>query len=287
MAVGEDPLDVLIIPTGTIAEERDLVAPGDVIIGGQSNISFGVRSQNILVGERVRFEGDIEVERECRVDIWCEIEGNVIVGQDAYLGERVSISGRLAVGGDLDIGDDVQIEEGFEANGWINIRNPLPTIIFLFMYLTQLLRLGEEEAAEELLSEILEGEKGRGKDEDPLVIPRGSYISDEMWRVSTPVIVKNKCRLHGNFRAVDISIGENVNLFGSIRAREGVVVGNGTRIHGDVTTREGDIILREGSHILGDISCNKLELHEGARVEGTIRAKEGMQIRSKGRTPQE
>ena len=44
MAVSEDPLDVLIIPTGTIAEERDLVTTGDVIIGGQSNINFGVRS---------------------------------------------------------------------------------------------------------------------------------------------------------------------------------------------------------------------------------------------------
>ena len=286
MAVSEDPLDVLIIPTGTIAEERDLVTTGDVIIGGQSNINFGVRSQNIIVGERVRFEGDIEVEKECRVDIWCEIEGNVLVGEDAYLGERVSISGRLVVGGDLDIGDDVQIKEGFEANGWINIRNPLPTIIFLFMYLTQLLRLGEEEASEELLSEILEG--GRDKmDEDPLVIPRGSHISDEMWRVSTPVIIKNGCRLHGNFRAVDIKVGEDVNLFGSIRARENVTIGKGTRIHGDVTTREGDVALNEGSHILGDVSCNKLELHEGARVEGTIRAKDGMQILSRERKPQE
>ena len=91
------------------------------------------------MGERVRFEGDIEVEKECRVDIWCEIEGNVLVGEDAYLGERVSISGKLVVGGDLDIGDDVHIEEGFEANGWINIRNPLPTIIFLFMYIFLLL----------------------------------------------------------------------------------------------------------------------------------------------------
>jgi len=286
MEAGEDPLDVLIIPTGTIAEERDLVATGDVIIGGQSNINFGIRSQNIILGERVHFEGDIEVEKECRVDIWCEIEGNVLVGEDAYLGERVSISGKLVVGGDLDIGDDVRIEEGFEANGWINIRNPLPTIIFLFMYLTQLLRLGEEEAAEELLSEILEGGKG-GVDEDLLVIPRGSHISDEIWRVSTPVIIKNECRLHGNFRAVDIKVGEDVNLFGSIRARENVVIGKDTRVHGDVTTREGDVVLSEGSHILGDVSCNKLELHEGARVEGTIRAKEGMQILSRERKPQE
>ena len=286
MAVSEDPLDVLIIPTGTIAEERDLVAPGDVIIGGQSNINFGVRSQNIIVGERVRFEGDIEVEKECRIDIWCEIGGNVLVGENAYLGERVRISGRLAVGGDLDIGDDVQIEEGFEANGWINIRNPLPTIIFLFMYLTQLLRLGEEDAAEELLSEILEGDKSE-KDEDPLLIPRSSYISDEIWRVPTSAIIKNECRLHGNFRSSDIKVGEDVNLFGSIRAREDVTIGEGTRIHGDVTTKEGNVVLRERSHILGDVSCNELELHEGARVEGTIRAREGMQIISKDSKPQE
>jgi len=55
------------------------------------------------------------------------------VGEDAYLGERVTVTGRLMVSGDLDIGDDVTIEEGFEANGWIVIRNPVPTLVFYFI----------------------------------------------------------------------------------------------------------------------------------------------------------
>ena len=286
MSVGADILDVLIIPAGTVAEERDLVTSGDVMIGGQSNVDFGIRSKNIVVGERVRIGNGIEVEKECRIDIWCEIEGDVIVGENAYLGEKVNISGKLAVGGDLDIGDDVHINEGFETKGWINIRNPIPTIIFLFIYLTQLLRLGEEEAAENLMSEILENEMD--EDEfDPLIIPRGSHISDEIWRVSTAVIIKNGCRLRGNFRATDIDIGENVNLFGSIRVREDIIIGSDTRIHGDVTTREGNILLRSGAHILGDVSCGRLEIQEGARVDGTIRAKDGMKITSLENKPEE
>ncbi|NPB56763.1 hypothetical protein, partial [Shigella sonnei] len=83
-----------------------------------------------------------------------------------YLGERVSVTGRLVVGGDLDIGDDVDIEEGFEANGWIVIRNPMPTVVFLMIYLTHLLRLGESDEAESLVEEL-----SGDPDVDPVRIP--------------------------------------------------------------------------------------------------------------------
>jgi len=81
----------------------------------------------------VSVENDIEAEGDCRLDTWCSVDGNVLVGEDAYLGERVTVTGRLMVSGDLDIGDDVTIEEGFEANGWIVIRNPVPTLVFYFI----------------------------------------------------------------------------------------------------------------------------------------------------------
>ena len=267
MALGQDPLDALEIPDGTTAEEHDLVTDGDVVVGGQSTVEFGVRGRNVLAGERVAFGGDIEAEGDCRLDVWCDVAGNVLVGDDAYLGERVHVGGRLMVSGDLDIGDDVDIEEGFEANGWIVIRNPVPTLVFYFLVLSQLLSIGANDAADEL-AEALSGDS----DDDPLVVPRGATVSDDAWRVSTPATVGDGCRLHGNLRAETITVGRDNNVFGSLRARGDVDIGAGTQVHGDVTTRDGTVAIAEGAHVRGDVSCSALELHDGAEVDGTIRA---------------
>ena len=275
MALGRDPLDALEIPDGTTVEEHDLVVDGDVIVGGQSTVEFGVRGRNVVAGERVRFGGDIEAEGDCRLDMWCDVAGNVLVGDDAYLGERVHVGGQLMVSGDLDIGDDVEIEEGFEANGWIVIRNPVPTLVFYFIVLSQLLRVGETDAADEI-AEALSGEEDAPA--DPLVIPRGGDVSDDSWQVSTPAHVGDGCRLHGNVRAKSIEMGADNNVFGSLRARGDIVVESGTRIHGDVTTRGGTVELAEGVRVLGDVSCNDLELHEEAVVDGSIRSRGEMRI---------
>ncbi|MFC6988805.1 polymer-forming cytoskeletal protein [Haloplanus sp. GCM10025708] len=275
MSLGSDPLDTLKIPDGTTAEERDLVTDGDVIVGGQSTVEFGVRGRNVVAGERARFGGDIEADGDCRLDVWCDVAGNVLVADDAYLGERVHIGGQLMVSGDLDIGDDVDIEQGFEANGWIVIRNPMPTLVFYFVVLSQLLRLGEQDAAEEIASALAGDEDD---DRDPLVIPRGSTVSDDAWRVSKPAVVGDDCRLHGNVRAEEIEMGSDNNVFGSLRARGDVSVAEGTRIHGDVTTRGGTVTLDPDVRVLGDVSCTDLRLHEEATVDGTIRARGEMQI---------
>jgi predicted acyltransferase (DUF342 family) len=273
VALGRDPLDSLQIPDGTTVEEHDLVTDGDVIVGGQSTVEFGVRGRNVIAGERVRFGGDIEAESDCRLDVWCDVAGNVLVGDDAYLGERVHVGGQLMVSGDLDIGDDVEIDEGFEANGWIVIRNPVPTLVFYFILLSQLLRVGETDAAEEVAEAL-----GGDAPDDPLVIPRGSDVSDDSWSVSTAAEVGDDCRLHGNVRAESIEMGENDNVFGSLRARGDVSVGANTRIHGDVTTRGGSVTLGEGVRVLGDVSCSDLELHEDAVVDGSIRSRGEMRI---------
>ncbi|WP_433624607.1 polymer-forming cytoskeletal protein [Halomicrococcus sp. NG-SE-24] len=281
MSLRSDPLDELSIPDETTVEEHDLVTDSDVIVGAQSTVEFGVRGNNVLAGERVTFGGHIEAEEDCRLDLWCDVDGDVLVGQDAYLGERVHVSGQLMVSGDLDIGDDVQIDDGFEANGWIVIRNPMPTIVFLFVYLSQLLRIGEEEAAESLVDEMLEGAEA-----DPLVVPRNASVNDDAWRVSTPATIGDDCRLHGNVRAEEIAVGADNEVFGSLRARGDIVVGEGTRIHGDVTTRNGTVVLEADAEVLGDVSCNDLRFHENATADGTMRASGEMtMIRERGRQP--
>ncbi|WP_225333958.1 polymer-forming cytoskeletal protein [Halomicrobium urmianum] len=269
MSIGTDPLDRLVIPDGTTVEEHDLVTDGNVVVGGQSTVDFGVRGRSVIAGERVSFGGHIEAEGDCRLDMWCDVEEDVLVGEDAYVGERVHVGGELRVAGDLDIGDEVDIEEGFEANGWIVIRNPMPTVVFLFVYLSHLLRIGEEEAAEDVLTEVA-GDDAEG---DPVLIPRGARVGDDVWRVSTPAVVGDDCRLHGNLRAESLEVGRDNTVFGSLRAREDVVVGRGSEIKGDVTTRGGTVRIGPGAKIWGDVSADDVALHENATVDGTIRAR--------------
>ena len=272
--LGSDPLSELSIPDGTTVEEHDLVTDGDVLVGGQSTVEFGVRGRSVVADERVRFGGHIEAEGDCRLDMWCDVTDNVLVGEDAYIGERVHIGGELRVAGDLDIGDDVDIEEGFEANGWIVIRNPMPTIVFLFVYLSHLLRIGEEAAAKDVLDEML----GDESEQEPITIPRGATVSDDTWRVSTPGTVGDDCRLHGNIRAKSLEVGRDNVIFGSLRARQDIVVARGTEIKGDVTTRNGDVRIGPGVKIWGDISARTVHLHENATVDGTISAREEMRM---------
>jgi predicted acyltransferase (DUF342 family) len=273
VSLRSDPLATLVIPDDTTVEEHDIVTNTDMIVGTQSTVALGIRGRNVIAGERVSITGDVEADADCRLDTWCELGGNVLAGADAYIGERVTIEGQLVVAGDLDIGDDVTIEEGFDANGWIVIRNPVPTLVFLFTYLTHLLRIGEEDLAEDVVSEVFDD-----PDDQPLVIPRNADVTDDAWRVSTPAEVGSDCRLHGNLRAESITVGERSEVFGSLRARESITVASGTTIHGDVTTRGGAVEIAAGARIRGDIACEQLRLHEGAVVEGAMRARGEMTI---------
>ncbi|MFC4988354.1 polymer-forming cytoskeletal protein [Saliphagus infecundisoli] len=308
MAFSREQLEELRIPDGTRARERTLSTDGDAIVGARSTIDLGLRAGDVLAGEGVEFGGDLEAEGDCRLDMWCEVAENVLVGGDAYVGERTHIEGELRVAGDLDIGDDVDVEEGFEANGWIVIRNPMPTMVFLFAYLKHLFVVGEEDTANTLLSRLAGGESGPDDDDgddgngegsedeggesaadtdagndgedggkadggsDPLVVPGGASISDTAWRVSAPATIGDDCRLHGNVRAESIAVGEGNDVFGSLRARGDVTVGEGTTIHGDLTTKDGSVTLGPESRVLGDVSCTDLELGPGAEVDGTMRA---------------
>ncbi|MFC5134594.1 MULTISPECIES: polymer-forming cytoskeletal protein [Haloferacaceae] len=277
---GNGPIDELSVPSGTTVEEHDVVVDGDVLVGGQSTVEFGIRGRNVAVGERVDVGDDIEADGDCRLDTWCSVDGNVLVGEDAYLGERVTVTGRLMVSGDLDIGDDVDIEEGFEANGWIVIRNPVPALVFYFIVLSQLFRVGETDAADELAEALADGDDVR----DPLLVPRGAEVSDDAWRVSTPAVVGDDCRLHGNLRAESIAVGERNEVFGSLRARGDVAVDADTTIHGDVTTRGGTVTIEAGAHVRGDVSAGDLVIHDGAEIDGSLRARGEMKLIQSVRT---
>ena len=270
-----DPLDELSIPDGTTVEEHDIVTDSDVLIGSNSTLEFGIRSRSIAAGERVQFGRHLEVDTDCRLDMLCEVDDSVLVGADAYIGARCHIGGALLVSGDLDIGDDVEIDEGFETNGWIHTRNPVPALVFYFIVLSQFLRFGDEKKAQEFASAISPDDVDQ---RPPLVVPRGAELSDDAWRVSTPATIGDDCRIHGNIRAESITVGTGTTVFGSLRARDDITVDAETVIIGDVTTRNGTVTLHAGAEVRGDISCQDLVVHEGADVDGSLRANGEMKL---------
>jgi len=288
-------LDRLIIPENTKFEEGRIVADGDVIVCPGSNIGYGINARKIIVGEKVRIEGDV-VGEEVRIDSWCNIRGNVVSKGDAYIADFTTIDGKLTVFGDLDIGRNVKIKGGFEARGLITIQDPLPVIIFVFFYLLELLRLGKLEEAEKLFEEL--------EDEEiinPLIIPENAVINLNTIKTNSPVFVE-RSRVLGNVRALSAEITDS-EVFGSVKCsisnvsnikpgrtgdeekpgesdgKPGVIVIRNSKVHGAV---EGKLVaVMKGSEVVGHIKAERVYVEESCVVEGTIVGEAGIIIKPK------
>ncbi|WP_202318745.1 acyltransferase [Archaeoglobus neptunius] len=264
-------LEKLVIPSNTRFEERNIVASGDVIIGPNSKLSYGVIAKKILVGERASIDGDLLGE-EIRLDAWCSVSGDVTSKNDAYIGEFASIGGKLTVYGDLEIGRNVRIKNGFEAKGLITIQDPTPALFFIFLYLMILLRLGRLEEAEKLLEEVEEFDS-------PLVIPENSQVSiDRIVTRKNAEIIGS--RVLGNVRARDVYVSES-EIFGSLRGREIIV--DKCRVHGAI---EGKVVyLVNSTEVFGHIRADKVYMEDGCSVEGGIVGREGVWIKERVELP--
>ena len=129
----------LVIPNETVNENSHMQVLGDIILDDRVVVDYTLATEKrIFAGEWVKVNGDMTAEDDIRIDSYSEIHGDIIGGNDIYLGERVKVAGKLTVGKDLEVGSDVTIEDGFDAKGWINIRNPIPMIIYFFIYLFNL-----------------------------------------------------------------------------------------------------------------------------------------------------
>jgi len=263
------------LPDRTELQERALKTEQDIIVGEKCRVDYGLSGKDVVVCEFSRINGSIVAAGDARIDNWCEVNGDVIVDEDAYLGEGVKILGKLVVRGDLDIGDNVQIERGFEAKGWISIRNPMPVIIYIVMYLVAILGIEREDELSSVLEKIFDEDETPAA--TPLMIPGGSVLDMQTFSVPERMVIGSGCRLHGNIRAASIQVGEGTTIFGSISLREDGSIARGSIVHGDLQS-DGDLRIEEGVHILGNVSCRRLTLHEDARIDGVIRAPGGLKI---------
>lgn len=267
----------LVIPDQTKFDERKIVTKGDVIIGDRCLVQFGIKTDGrIFVGEHVVIDGDLEATNDIRVDIFSRIRGNVKSNANVYLGEKVTVDGKLSVEGDLDVGDSVEVKEGFEAKGWINIRSPIPIVIYIFIYLTQLLKMGHSEEIERILNEM---EKNEGDtipiSEIFLFIPNNSIIGVQNSKTDFNLHIGKKTHLIGNYEVKGrVYIGDNSVIHGSLKASGGIFCGKNVDIKGAIIS-QGDVRVDEHVTITGDITGERIFLAKTAVTQGTIFAKQG------------
>lgn len=247
---------------------------GDVLVGNYAELSYGLIARSIVAGEHVKINGNIISEEDIRIDMWSEITGNVRTKTDAYLGEFVNIKGKLFAAGNLDVGNDVKISGGYDVKGWLVVRNPLPVVMFLFLYLMALLRFGNEEEVEKALTELF----SEDANELPVFsIPNRTKISLEAIKTIAPARIGSRCRLLGNIRARSAAVGNYVTLFGSIRTTGDINIGRSCIIHGNLSSK-GKVNLGRNCRVLGKITADTIVLHESSEVDDSLIAPSGVTI---------
>ena len=98
-----------LLPDGTELQEHSIKTDRDIVIGEFCQIDYGLRGEDVYVGESSKISEYVWANGDARIGNLCEIGSDVIAKQDAYIGEGVKINGRLVVSGALDIGEKVEI----------------------------------------------------------------------------------------------------------------------------------------------------------------------------------
>jgi len=268
----------LVIPDNTKFEERIISTVGDVVVGDRSLLQFGIKTDGrIFVGEHVITGGNLIASNDIRVDIFSEVGGDVQSGGNVYLGEKVKVNGKLSLKGDLDVGDSVKIENGFEAKGWINIRSPIPVVIYIFIYLLQMLKLGHSEDIDRILEEL---EQNDGDtipiSENFIFVPNSSIIGISKSQVNHDIRIGKKCKILGNFDSKgNIFVDDGSEVYGTLKAKGEISCGKKVKIHGNVIA-SNKVNISKDTFVVGNVSGEKIYLSKTATIQGTLLAEQGI-----------
>ncbi|WNY25732.1 hypothetical protein [Methanolapillus millepedarum] len=272
-----------IVPDHTTFENGTLETPASMVIGNHAVIGCNLSMDTLMAGEGVQVSGQVDSKSDIRADVWCKFEKDVNAGGDVYLGEFTTINGKIIVEGDLDIGKEVKLNGGFLSRGWVVVRNPLPIMIFIFLYIRELIGLGKtSEEIDKALTDLFEDDeeidleklaemdlsKVIGFDR-LLIIPIGSKISADSINVPENTVVGNNCVLSGKLICKNFESGKNLLLNGDIRARGDVVLSEGTKVVGNIST-SGKLILDKNVTVSGNLTAKSVLIHETSFVEGKI-----------------
>ena len=236
-----------------------------------------------MAGASVRVTGKIVSDDDIRADVWCKFDSDVTGGGDAYLGEFTTINGKITVEGDLDIGKDVKLNGGFLSKGWIVVRNPLPIMVFIFLYIRELMRLGRtSEEIDKTLGELFEDDEEidlEKLDEANLsdvlnrggffVIPIGSKMTPESINVPEDTVVGSNCVINTRLICKRFEGGKNLTFCGVLRSKGETLIDDGSRIDGEIIA-SGKLIIGKDVKITGTVSAKSVIIHETSFVEGKV-----------------
>ncbi|RLF74927.1 MAG: hypothetical protein DRN42_03770 [Thermoplasmata archaeon] len=207
------------------------------------------------------------------------MRGDITSDSSVYLGERVKVLGKLVVEGDLEVGEGVVIDpEKVESRGWIEIKNPIPLIIYIFIYLMELLRRGEEGEVERIIQELVVDEETFLIQGKFLFLPRGGRISSQRLTSPGDVVIGPEAKIVGSVvSGGSVVVNEAAEVFGSIRAEEDVILRKNTVVHGEVEAR-GEVLIDSAARIQGDVAGRLIRATQDTIVGGKLRAEEGVEL---------
>ncbi|MHB1261735.1 MAG: hypothetical protein ACYC2H_08460 [Thermoplasmatota archaeon] len=270
-----------VLPEGAVFEERTLATQGDLILGDHVRCAYGLRTPGrTFLGVGVEVKGDIQSGGDLRADTSTHIEGSARVGASGFLGERCFVQGDLEVEADLDVGDDVRVGGRLQAKGWVNKRDPVPMVLYIFLYLLELMRLGHSAEVEKLLKELEEADADIAVGDGFLFVPDNSILEPTSLDIHGNLDAQKGVRILGNALVRGHArLGEGVRVFGAVRADGDVELRPGAEVQGDLVAG-GEVIVGEGCTILGSLHGRTVVLYPGATIDGKVVAAEGVTFRT-------
>jgi len=277
----------MIIPDDTSIEDDVITCGNDMIIGSYSEIDLGLIGENIFIGDMVDIKGGIRAYNDLRVGYFSILSGDAYIGGDVYLADRTKINGKLVLDGNLNIGDDVRIDGGFESKGWIIIRDPIPFILFIFLYLSVLLRIGRKNDSinlvlnstlDESKSDVAESSSIYYSDDtihkedfedvasitiddgsrlDIFLCPESTYIGDRKMIVDTPLDIGERCIVRCSIDAYDILIEKGSIIDGDLVSRKDIFIGEDSEVRGNIRA-SGKVTVDKNATILGRIKAKEI-----------------------------
>ena len=262
-----------VIPAGTTFDGHTVRVNGDVVLSNNCELCFNIEAQRLFAGERTTIKGDIQTDSDVRIDLFSAVTGNIICGGDAYLGEGTCIQGRLSLSGDLDVGDNVEIHDGFTARGWINIRSPIPMVIYVLLYLLELVKRGHSEEVDRILHEFDCTNEMIAIADHYLFLPQGSTVSQESM-INGSLQVGEDCTIAGNHTVKgNVYVGPGATVHGSLKATGTIIIDNDVTIAGSV---EGKAVTVGLSTIHGDVRGTTISIFKNADIAGKVSATDGV-----------
>ncbi|MBN1390294.1 MAG: polymer-forming cytoskeletal protein [Candidatus Thermoplasmatota archaeon] len=273
------------LPEATVIEEKNIRCKGDVVLADKSSVKRGLMSDGrIFMGEFVEIEGDIIAIGDIRIDKGGKVKGNITGDADIYLGERSIIAGEIIVGKNLDIGEGVEMDpNAIDSRGRINIRNPISVIVYILLYLLELLRRDDSKEVEDFFKELEEG--GGDKilvSRNFTYFPRGTNIGPEKIEIPGDMNIGHDCKIVGDLRVGgSLEIESEAQVFGNIESAGNIFLGENVVINGNMKAL-GDITVHHAARISGDVRGRNISFTPDTVIDGTLKGEDGIRINPEG-----